>query len=162
MYSNQSGRGNDPTRTSSYCRFSVNFHVHCDGNAIHVSFDGSLGPKVVQIIATSNKIRAFFVVFHVWGLWDAVRRWTISDKIYLRRLRGSRFARAAEDNAALRRSCSGRTTLRVTSLRYFMLFADGGVNATAVRRCGAAANCATLRVAFSQCFYTLPFVRTKR
>ena len=83
------------------------------------------------------------------------------DKVYLRRLRGGRFARTAEDNAAPRRICSSRTTLRVTSLRYFMLFADGGVNATAVRRCGAAANCATLRVAFSQCFYTLPFVRTK-
>ncbi len=29
------------------------------------------------------------------------------NEIYLRRLRGSRFARAAEDNAASQRSCSG-------------------------------------------------------
>ena len=41
----------------------------------------------------------------VFGFLSAVG--TILGKIYLRRLRGSRFARAAEDNAAQRRSCSG-------------------------------------------------------
>ena len=73
MYSNQSGRGNDPTGTSSYCCFIVNFSRLLYSNAIHVFFDGSLGPKVVQIIATSNKKCAFFVVFHVFGLLPAVR-----------------------------------------------------------------------------------------
>ncbi len=46
----------------------------------------------------------------VFGLLSAVG--TISGKIYLRRLRGSRFARAAEDNATSRRRCSGRSLRR--------------------------------------------------
>ena len=51
---------------------------------------------------------------------------------------------------------------RVVVEVFGLLFADGGRSAIAVRRSGAAANCATLQVALSlYYFHTLPFVRTK-
>ena len=98
---------------------------------------------------------------------------------------GGRSRTESELRASARRGCGPRDSKRVAGVSdgtscyrikaririsnerrdvfrgYHLLFADGGVSATAVRRCGAAANCTTLRVAFSQCFYTLPFVRTK-
>ena len=88
---------NNPTGTFSCCCFSVNFSRLRVSNAIHVSFNGSLGPKVVQIIVTSNKICAFFIIYMRFRELNAVRR---------------------------RRR-----------------------NATAVRRCGASANCAAQRAA---------------
>ena len=52
------------------------------------------------------------------SIWLTVCRRTISGKIYLRQLRGGRaLARAAKDNAAQRRSCSG-SSLTPAEARY--------------------------------------------
>ena len=52
----------------------LTFHGFGNSNAIHATFDGSLGPKVVQIIATSNKICAFFIIYMRFRELNAVRR----------------------------------------------------------------------------------------
>ncbi len=72
-------------------------------------------------------------------------RLTISVKIYLRRLRGSRFRREPPKITPLcgevvRASAGG--SLRTVFSIFGVLFADGGRSAIAVRRSGAAANCA--------------------
>ena len=63
-------------------------------------------------------------VLRVSGCSGVLRRLTISGKTYLRRLRGARFARTAEDNAALRRNCSGGSLWPAQSYGlYFRLLA---------------------------------------
>ena len=79
----------------------------------------------------------------VFGLLSAVG--TISGKIYLRRLRGSRFARAAEDNAAR------GAVVRAAGCCPYDLQSCIVTIFYAVRRCGAAANCTAQRAAIFPC-----------
>ena len=53
---------NDPMGHPHCCCLDVNFSRLRNSNAIHVFSDGSLAPKVVQIIESYNKLYAFFVI----------------------------------------------------------------------------------------------------
>ena len=68
------------------------------------------------------------------GVSDAVRPRLRAGKIYLRRLRGSRFARAAEDNAAVRRSLLCGVPLLFASARIAVCAACGPTTKKACRR----------------------------
>ena len=76
-------------------------------------------------------LRTAFSVFGVLFADEGIRG------IYLRRLRGARFRREPPKITPLRGEV-------VRAAACYTLFADGGRNATAVRRGGAAANCTTL------------------
>ena len=71
--------------------------------------------------------------------------------IYLRRLRGRALREppkiAPLRGAVVRAAASACAVLRIAFSVFGMLFADGGRNAPAVRRSGAAANCAVQRTA---------------
>ena len=92
------------SRTSSYCCLAFYFpRFLATATRFTSHFDGSLAPKVVQIIESYNNLHAFFVIFVFSG--DFLR---FSAQISGRSLRRPRVSICEQQRASAGRGCGPR------------------------------------------------------